>query len=206
VAPRKIWQGPISLPPPSSESSLIAGPLFTGVQSAPLMSAEWSLISRSSVYQYPIRLAVGWASSQGLWGRGLNFLKAKFYHFFMKFYLFHEVSQNRMSLQVLKSPSKYFSTHRYQTYIHTVKDVWNVIILANTYCLKLYRACKTSLRKEAHVWWNSKRWLLFIVCQPRKTNYRFLFFVCRKQTKVCHFSFSFAANKWKLRFSDSSIF
>ncbi len=43
------------------------------VQSAPLTSSEASLISiMSSVYRGPIRpLAVGWAASQGPWGKGL---------------------------------------------------------------------------------------------------------------------------------------
>jgi hypothetical protein len=39
-----------------------------------------------------------------------------------------------------------------------------------------------------------------------KTNFRFSVSVCRKETEVCHFRFLFAANKWKLQFSISSVF
>jgi hypothetical protein len=49
------------------------------VQSAPMTSSEASLISMmSSVYRGPIRpLAVGWAASQGQWGKGLSTLKGR---------------------------------------------------------------------------------------------------------------------------------
>ncbi len=54
--------------------------------------------------------------------------------------------------------------------------------------------------------WNTKRRLPFIVCRPRKTNFRFSVFRLQKKIEVCRFPFPFAANKRNFSSSIRSIF
>jgi hypothetical protein len=43
------------------------------------------------------------------------------------------------------------------------------------------------LNIDGHIFWNSKRWFLFIVCWPEKTNFYVPLSICSKQTKVTIF-------------------
>ncbi len=59
---------------------------------------------------------------------------------------------------------------------------------------------------DRHVRWNINCWLSFIICWPRKTYFWFSISVCIKQTEVCHFHFSFAANSGSCHFPLLSLF